>query len=109
MIYLASPYSAKSRALRSFRYKEVRKAVFHFISRGFPVFSPIVYLVPFEKHLPDNFPYQDIDDTWLRCAEQLWVLKLPLWESSRGVTHEIAVAKLANIPISYLEWPRENL
>lgn len=106
MIYLASPYTHKDPAVMEARYLAVCDSLVELMQEGKVVVSPIVHC----HHLAVNYALPRSHDFWLaydlaildRCDE-LFVLKLPGWGDSKGVTAEIAHAKLKNIPIKYID------
>lgn len=105
MIYVASPYSSPSSDLRHARYLAVRQVIAkHISSQPEALFSPILYT----HELANEHDFHYDAKTWirfntdmLRKATQLWVVMLPGWVSSIGVTAEIALAKQLLIPITY--------
>ena len=75
---------------------------------GHVVFSPVAHSHPVAqsvKEMPKDHEFwmrQDL--SFLRdWAEELWVLTLPGWETSRGVREEIAVAEEQGLTVRYSE------
>jgi hypothetical protein len=72
----------------------------------YTLFSPIVYYHPMAKAagLPGHaaFWHQHCM-SYLRHASALFVLMIPGWKDSKGVTTEIQEAKLMGIPIAYFD------
>lgn len=92
MIYLASPYSHPERSMRNFRYLRARLVVGHFIKMDLPIYSPIVHChhISTESDLPYNADFWlKYNENFLRLAEALWILQLPDWNISVGVTYEL--------------------
>lgn len=90
MIYLASPYSHPSQAVRKQRYEAALHFCENYILMGQPVFSPIVYGYPMESAIgTDYVSWKGLNDAMLDAASRFWVLTLPGWEESRGVAYEI--------------------
>lgn len=74
---------------------------------GYAVFCPIAMGVPIANRtdLPHSHKFWiEKDITILRFAKELWVYKLPGWETSLGVTLEIEAAKAVGIPTFYKEY-----
>jgi len=92
VIYVASPFTG-SAVVESNRTVAVHGFVDAKLREGFPVFSPIVYTAAFYG-FPGNFEaWQFLNDSAVANCLELWVLCLPGWEKSRGVTHEISLAR----------------
>ncbi|MFO0915248.1 MAG: DUF1937 family protein [Pirellulales bacterium] len=104
MIYLASPYSHESPAVRQQRYGDACQAVVHLLHAGLAVFSPIVHSHPLVSYgLPTDWSFwQRVDQEHLRRCDQMIVLMLDGWEESRGVAAEIDIARELGLPIDYL-------
>jgi len=97
MIYIASPYTHKDKAIEEKRFVEVAKATAHFVKKGAMAFSPIVHghsLVEFGGlDGMDEHNWLDYDFKFLEMSALLLVLAIDGWEESRGVRAEIAFAK----------------
>lgn len=92
MIYLASPYTAGQSDIMQARYEAARSRAADFISRGFMIYSPIVHchdLAACHKLPRDFLFWRTYNLHFLALADQLWVLMLPGWNTSRGVTAEV--------------------
>ena len=105
MIYLASPYSHPKKYVRDKRYKEITKIGAILISQGHCIHGPIT-----ESHCYTETGiitetgwdfWKKKDLTILAACDELWVITLPGWRESKGVTAEIAYATERGIPISY--------
>ena len=104
--YLASPYTHPDPAVRETRFRQAAEAAAGLMLCGEVVFSPIAHSHPIDL----NFDYPESGAFWKRqdepflmlCAKMI-VLMLPGWEESKGVAHEIEVAKSRGIPVGYLE------
>lgn len=105
MIYLASPYSHPSSTVRALRYH----AVAEFVAKRFGtdvIFSPIVYthyMADMNALPTDAASWQNFNDNMQRAASETWVLKLPGWGQSLGVTHEIEYARALGQDVIYFE------
>jgi len=106
MIYLASPYTHEDPAVMQERFCAVELLVIHMLKQNIVVFSPIVYC--HEMAVKADFPrdagfWQGLNATFLRMSSRLVVLRLPGWDTSRGVQWEISMAEALQIPIDHLE------
>ncbi len=106
LIYLASPYSHPSAAVRRERYEANLALTAVLLREGLAVFSPIVYGHQLEDTIGIDFQsWQPLNDTMIRKADRFGILRLPGWEQSRGVTHEVALwHKLHGPEITYFDW-----
>lgn len=104
IIYLASPYSHKSEAVREHRYLLTRHFTIKMLKLGKPIFSPIVYGKDMEKQIgTDYLSWKQLNDDMLRACAQFLVLRLPGWEDSKGVAYEIEMAKSLGLSITYVD------
>lgn len=104
MIYLASPYSHPSPAVREHRFIIARHFTIQMLRLGKPIFSPIVYGHDMAAQIGTDFKsWQALNDAMVKVCEQFLVLRLEGWEDSAGVTHEIALAKSLRKPITYVD------
>jgi hypothetical protein len=105
VIYLASPYSDPDPTVRHQRFYEACQATAALISAGHVVYSPIVNSHQLTRHgLPTDWDsWQRFDRHIIARCNALWVLTLPGWQESRGVTAEIAIAEELRLPISYVD------
>ena len=105
MIYLASPYSHKNKAVEELRYMCTERVVARLLESGLMIYSPIVHC----HHLATNHDLPRDQLFWNRynhhmvgLADELWVLELGGWDKSVGVAGEIAEAERIDIPVKYL-------
>ena len=105
MIYLASPYSSNDPAVVDARYHAVCKAAATLFARGHNVVSPIAHSHALVAHgAPTTWnDWSRLDLNLLRCSASLWVLMLPGWRESVGVTAEIEQARGMQLPIMYVD------
>lgn len=104
LIYLASPYSDPNHAVRETRYIQARVFTLWALNRDLPLFSPIVYGHDFGQQLGTTFEaWQSLNDAMVKACSQLWVLKIDGWENSRGVKHEITLARQLAKAILYVD------
>lgn len=111
MIYVASPYSHPSPAIREYRYREVEKYTADLLRARSWCYSPIVHC----HNLSQRFALPFTVDYWseynfhmLERSDALHVLKLPGWEDSRGVQAEIRYwSSLGGVP-KLVSWGEED-
>lgn len=104
MIYLASPYSHPSEAVREHRFIMARHFTVQMIRLGKPIFSPIVYGKEMESQIGTDFiSWQRLNDAMIRACSMFLVLRLDGWEESGGVEHEIKLAKSLGLTINYVD------
>jgi hypothetical protein len=106
MIYLASPYSSPTKAQRDERFAAARDALAWLLKRHEWAYSPIVHCHELAAlhSLPTDHEYWLAYDTeFLRHCDKLYVLAVPGWRESRGVTFERNLAANLGIPVSYLQ------
>lgn len=103
MIYLASVYSLNAdKELMQKRFEYVEKYV---ATSEEHLYSPIVYSHAFglKYELPKEYKFwKQRDRNSLQRCDALYVLMMPGWEDSIGVTDEIAYAKSINKPIKMI-------
>lgn len=106
IVYLATPYTHANPRVLTRRFNLVNKAAANLINSGHFVFSPISmnHGIKLAADLPCLWSFWEAyDSAFLRRCSKMFVLKLPGWEKSVGVSAEIAIAKKLKIPIEYLE------
>lgn len=99
LIYLASPYTGNEEE----NFEKVTIAAGHFVKQGLIIFSPITHFHPIAKKtsLPTGWEFWErLDRAYLSVSSELYVLMLPGWRESKGVTAEIKIAREKGIPIS---------
>ncbi len=102
MIYVASPYSSPIMDAQRLRFNNVRAFVRKCLHEGLAVYSPIVYCHPLaqEFDLPGDAKFwHNFNMAMLRKAEVMFLLQLPGWDTSKGVTMELRVAKILNMEV----------
>lgn len=91
MIYLAAPYSHPNEAVREERYLDTCRFLVSHAREGCFLYSPIVHWHHIAVHwkLPTDWPFWERQCLpMLEKADELWVLCLPGWLNSKGVTAE---------------------
>ncbi len=109
MIYLASPYSHPDEAVRHQRYKATCLATGKLLTQGHKVFSPIVHSHPIAMlaDLPLGWDFWwEYDLAILEHADEIWVLMLDGWDTSRGVKAEVEYMTERGRPVRYIEATR---
>ena len=101
LIYLASPYSHPDPAVMQRRYEQVCEATAALIRQGYLVYSPIVHSHPLVSYgLPTDWGYwQQLDEAMIRRCQQLWILTLDGWSTSRGIVSELRIVNLLGLPV----------
>lgn len=89
-IYLASPYTHPNSAVMVQRYTLTLGLTTRLLHDGLPVFSPIVYGHQMAHVLGHTFEaWQPINDAMIHAASDFAIFRLPGWEQSRGIAHEV--------------------
>lgn len=107
LIYLASPYSHKSKGVMSIRHLLITLIGDKLIGQGTHVFGPITeshqYVAQGGNAGTAWTFWAEHDKLMITKCDELWVIKLKGWEASTGVTAEIEYAKELGIPIWYFD------
>jgi hypothetical protein len=107
VVYLAAPYSHKDQSVREYRAKLIDYAMSLLVKLGIMVYSPI-------SHCHSMVTRHDMDggyDYWAeynaamiaRC-DAMYVLTIPGWADSVGVTEEIKFAKSIGMEVRELDF-----
>lgn len=105
-VYLASPYTHPSPAVREYRYLKAAHACAVLFKGGIVPYSPIVHWHEISKifDMPKDHNFWIMADSiMLTGAREFIVLMLDGWEQSAGVQRELKFSKLLSKPISYIE------
>lgn len=106
IIYLSAPYTDPNRGVMERRAAIITRAAAQLLDQGHIVFSPVTHGAAVAQHLSGEKSH----GWWMRqciallnaLATQkdfvLWVLPLPGWRDSRGVTMEISWAQAGGHP-----------
>ena len=89
------------------RYQQVTVVAGKLMEQGYVVFSPITHSHPVARAypLPCTWEFwQNQDFTFLSVCWKVFLLTLDGWQTSVGVTAEIAEAERLGIPVEYLRW-----
>lgn len=111
--YLATPYSKYGPGLYA-AFLDACDAAGRLLSeRGIKTYSPIAecHAIAQTCHLDprDEMIWVPFLAPKIAAAHGLLVVKMPGWDESKGVTHEIAEFKRQGKPVHYLEWPSLDL
>lgn len=108
LVYLASPFSSKNKFTEECRYEAVTRAA-ALIKRKYPdivMFLPITQSYNMVRHIPSlggSFDKWEGDDLFMvGISDELWILKLPGWDTSIGVNAERDYAKSLGKKIVYI-------
>jgi len=102
--YLCTVYSSHPEGLDE-AYLQACRISGTLMKRGEKIFCPIAHGHTQAKlcNLPTEFDWwMDIDETFLDHCDEVIVALMPNWDTSKGITHEIAYAKARGMPIKYL-------
>ena len=107
LVYLAGPYTHKSKRVREYRFQRLTKAsALLILQHGYNNFSPITqsHLQALHEELPGTWNFwQQVDIEYLKRCDILVVLRLPGWDKSVGVAAEISYMKATGKPIWYAD------
>ena len=105
MIYLATPYNHEDPRIRHERFEMACFVAGQLMKEEVHVYSPIAHNHPIANlvDLPKGWDYWSVMDLHVidRC-EMVLVYEYSGWLESKGVSAEIAYAKMNNIPVRYL-------
>ena len=100
IIYLGVPYTHKDPAVMETRFKQATKITALLIEKGYIVFSPVPYSVPYEKmgvEPPEGWYKYLLYH--LRNSDILYIVMFPGWQASEGLKLEQNYARRHGIPI----------
>lgn len=107
LIYLCSPYSGSpDPAVRLRRFHEVCKKASELMNAGYLVFSPVAHShsIAVGWGLPLDFNYwEEFDRKMIAACDEMYVLRLPGWQESKGVAAEIQIAAELHKPITFVD------
>ena len=105
MIYLACPYTDDYPPKQDERVYEASRVTGMLMELGYTVFSPISYSHSLKPHEPPDYGDQwyAFDMDFLRRCDVVAVLRLPGWDTSKGVRLEIEEARRLGRNIIYLD------
>lgn len=96
-IYLASPYTHKSKFIQELRYRAARENVARILNDGIEqcVYSPIVHChwMAEMHNMPGHFEFwQEYDRMMIETLPRFGILQLPCWRASKGIQGEMDIA-----------------
>ena len=101
--YLAGPYSHPSKVVRLQRVVALDAKAAQLMEEGYLVFSPISHSHPISEHCGVDSQDHDFwlrQDFWiLELCDEMHILCLGGWRTSKGVDAEIVKANELGIPI----------
>jgi hypothetical protein len=107
LIYLASPYTHTDKAVEDQRNLAVIEA-WIWLSNHRPhefFLSPIAHSHPISRHggAPGDWHFwAEFDETVISRCDEVWVLAIPGWQKSTGVTAERKLAEGFGKPVRFL-------
>lgn len=104
LTYLASPYTHPDPQERERRFRMACKKAAELMLAGKTVFAPIAHSHPIDLELPalgSGEFWKKQDAPYLEFCTEIVVLMIDGWRESKGLAHEIEVAKQRGIPILY--------
>lgn len=113
MFYLSSVYSVHAHSnseehikLRQKRYEYAVKRLAEFMNEGVMVFSPIAHCheASVNYDLPKHFEFwKKYDEHMIDLSEGVFVLMMPHYKESTGVSYEVQYAESLGKPVVYLD------
>lgn len=110
LVYISSPYTHKDNSIvrvRAARAAQLTAKLQCEYGETHTLISPIVHghqleVTGLDKSLPHTWDYWEQHDlNLLKRCDEMWVMCMPGWDKSVGVTAEIEFCKGNNIPIQY--------
>jgi hypothetical protein len=106
LTYLATPYMHIDNRIMKDRFDAVTFAAGRLMSKGKIIFSPITHCHPIAQlhDLPRDWEFwKTFDTVYLNCSKEMYILGLPGWEGSTGVTAERQIMRELNRPVFLLD------
>ena len=107
MIYLASPLSDPSGLVMRDRFQAACRQAAKMMRDGLTVCSPVAHSYWIALYgrigLTDHDFWQRMDRPFLEACDEVWVLKLPGWDTSKGVAAEIALARELGKEVTFVD------
>ena len=111
VIFLSTPYSAPTRNQKELNYHIACIFMANLLTEGFFVLSPVVQGVPLsEKYkFPDTWDFwKDYCEKLISLSDEVFVPDMHGWETSKGVTAEIEIAKRFNKEVRLITIDKSN-
>lgn len=96
MIYLATPYSDPDPKVQERRYDDAVNAAAILANHRIPCYCPIVswHVVALRHNLPGDHEFWLAQDHhMIRKCNELWVLMMSGWSTSKGIKAELNMAR----------------
>jgi len=105
LVYLASPYSHDLPSVREARFGYACEKAAELMRDGVFVLSPIAHTHPIALNgLPKGWEFwEQYDRRLLAACDEVMVLRLAGWETSKGVQAEIKIALETGMPVTYTD------
>lgn len=107
MIYVAAPYNHLDSSVVQLRIEQLYEYLGILMMDGNHATSPLFMheIVTRFKDIPTSYTYWETYCLHtLNLCDEMYVLKLPGWESSKGVRAEIDFCERNLIPITYVDF-----
>lgn len=104
--YLASPYAHPSPSIREQRYRDLQEYAGPLMVAGYFIYAPILQTHPVAARfsLPVEFEWwEQYNRAFIRISAGVIVADISGWSESRGVRHEIALARKMLLPVWLLD------
>jgi len=107
LVYVASPYSSPDKVQQEVRFLSAAVATGYLMNKFTDLFfySPICHTHPIATYCKlqgDWAFWKQFDETMLSRCDAIWVLCLPGWEESKGVTAELEIAATMKMDVMYV-------
>ena len=107
LVYVASPYSSPDKVQQEIRFLSAVVATGYLMNKftDLSFYSPISHTHPIATYckLPGDWAFwKQFDETILSRCNAIWVLCLPGWKESKGVTAELEIANLFALEVMYI-------
>jgi len=105
LVFLSIPYNHPDPEVIEARMVVLYKAIGHFMGLGLVPIAPCTnHAVLKHVPLPTEWAYwQMYSETLLGLCGKMVIIRLEGWETSTGVTGEIAYCKANGIPVDYID------
>ena len=106
MIYLASPYSDPDPLVMEQRFDAVCRKAGELMNTGLVIYSPIAHCHPIAVRvgLPRDWAFwKTFDTVMLKGATAFYILRLPGWDTSKGVKAEREIAESMGVPVTEID------
>jgi hypothetical protein len=105
LVYLATPYSKYPEGIEV-AFQDASRLAARLMEIGVKVYSPIAHTHPLAIYGGinplDHSIWLPFDEAIMAKSDALLVAKMPTWQTSYGIAHEISVFDKAGKPIYYL-------